>query len=181
MSNTETDQVLQKRLDKLEADHAMKMILLRTQLLSRQMRVATQVRAQQHAEAVLQKYLEKLYPPVFPKALDVGMSIVEAGEYLYNHYLYGSDPAQLFGLVEVRCESIAAAPPTWHCCCTVRTGWTMPPSRRLSSSSTSTTRDKPGCSRWCFTRRSCALCPSRMSPPNPAKELSSDVRRIYLS
>jgi hypothetical protein len=25
------------------------------------------------------------------------------------------------------------------------------------------------------------LCPSRMSPPNPAKELSSDVRRIYLS
>ncbi|MBN2001817.1 MAG: hypothetical protein JXA21_00560 [Anaerolineae bacterium] len=97
MSLIKTDQEWQAEVEQLKADHAMDITLLRTQLQSSQMRLATCARARQRTEAALQQYLEALYPDLFVQALGARMSVVEAGEYFYTHYLYGSDPAKLFG------------------------------------------------------------------------------------
>ncbi|MEJ5312357.1 MAG: hypothetical protein WHX52_21540 [Anaerolineae bacterium] len=118
MPNAKTDQEWQKEIDQLKADHALDITLLRTQLQSSQMRLATKVRALQRAEAILQDYLTALYPHLYAQALGARMSTVEAGEYFYQHYLYGNDPAELFGLCEARqqaevdrARSAPSAPP----------------------------------------------------------------------
>ena|GEM_PF-634650 len=92
----------QKEIERREARYAMKMTLLRSQLESSQLRLATQVRALQRAEAILQDYLTTLYPHLYAQALGARMNTIEAGEYFYQHYLYGNDPAELFGLCEAR-------------------------------------------------------------------------------
>jgi len=92
----------QKEIERREARHAMKMTLLRSQLESSQLRLATKVRALQRAEAILQDYLTTLYPHLYAQALGARMNTIEAGEYFYQHYLYGHDPAELFGLCEAR-------------------------------------------------------------------------------
>ncbi|MBN1874097.1 MAG: hypothetical protein JXA33_07690, partial [Anaerolineae bacterium] len=92
----------QKEIERREARHAMEMTLLRSQLESSQLRLATKVRALQRAEAILQDYLTTLYPHLYAQALGARMNTVEAGEYFYQHYLYGDDPKELFGLCEAR-------------------------------------------------------------------------------
>ena len=115
MSPVKTNQEWQAEVDQLQADHAMDITLLRSQLQSSQMRLATKVRALLRAETVLQDYLTALYPHLYAQALGARMSTVEAGEYFYQHYLYGDDPAQLFGLCEARqqaeVERARSAPP----------------------------------------------------------------------
>ncbi len=92
----------EKDIERLKATHAMEMTLLRTQLQGSQMRLATQVRALKRAEAILQDYLTALYPHLYAQALGARMNTVEAAEYFYQHYLYGTDPAELFGPNEAR-------------------------------------------------------------------------------
>ena len=94
MSNT----TAQPDIEKLKADYAMKMSLLKDQLRSSQMRIATYMRARHRTEAILQQYLLVLFPDLFARAIGAQMSITEAGEYLYAHHLYDSDPKEIFGL-----------------------------------------------------------------------------------
>ena len=108
----------QKEIERREAKHAMQITLLRSQLESSQLRLATQVRALKRAEAILQDYLTTLYPHLYAQALGARMNTIEAGEYFYQHYLYGNDPAELFGLCEARqqaevdrARSAPSAPP----------------------------------------------------------------------
>ena len=102
MSPVKTNQEWQAEVERLKADHAMGIILLRSQLESSQLRLATKARALKRAEAVLQDYLTALYPNLYAQALGARMNTVEAGEYLYQHYLYGDDPKELFGPSEAR-------------------------------------------------------------------------------
>ena len=92
----------EKDIERLKATHAMDLTLLSTLLQNSQMQLATKARALKRAEAVLQDYLTALYPGLYAQALGARMSTVEAGEYFYQHYLYGDDPAELFGPNEVR-------------------------------------------------------------------------------
>lgn len=102
MSPVKTNQEWEAEVEQLKADHAMDIILLRSQLESSQLRLATKARALKRAETILQDYLTTLYPHLYAQALGARMNTVEAGEYFYQHYLYGDDPAQLFGLCEAR-------------------------------------------------------------------------------
>ncbi len=86
----------QPDIEKLQADFAMEMHLLKQELLSSQMRIATSVRARHRTEAILQQYLSMLCPEVITQALGAQMSITEAGEYIYTYRLYGSDPREIF-------------------------------------------------------------------------------------
>jgi len=92
-----------------DIDHAVELELLRTQLVSCQAQATSRVRAYQRAEAVLQQYLETLFPHLFPQALAVPLSVVEAAEYFYAHHLHGDDPLGLFG--EAKAE-VVSDPPT---------------------------------------------------------------------
>ncbi len=91
-----TDTKDQPEIEKLKADFAMQMYLLKQELLSSQMRIATSVRARHRTEAILQQYLSMLCPEVITQALGAQMSVTEAAEYIYTHRLYGSDPKNLF-------------------------------------------------------------------------------------
>jgi len=102
VSPVKTNQEWQAEVEQLKADHAMDITLLRSQLESSQLRLATCARALKRAETILQDYLTALYPHLYAQALGARMNTVEAGEYLYQHYLYGDDPKELFGLCEAR-------------------------------------------------------------------------------
>ncbi|MGC9396882.1 MAG: hypothetical protein ACP5J4_18715, partial [Anaerolineae bacterium] len=98
--------------EKLPADYAMKMSLLKDVLRSSQMRIATHMRARHRTEAVLQQYLLVLFPDLFSRALGAQMSITEAGEYLYTHHLYDSDPKEIFRAKNAQPEGDAATTAT---------------------------------------------------------------------
>ena len=87
----------QENIEKLKADYTMKMSLLKDELRSSQMKIATHMRARHRSEAILQQYLLVLFPDLFSRALGAQMSITEAGEYLYTHHLYDSDPKKILG------------------------------------------------------------------------------------
>ena len=97
----------QPDIEKLKADYAMKMSLLQGRYLSSQMQSAASVRARHRAEAILQQYLLVLFPDLFARAIGAQMSITEAGEYLYAHHLYDSDPRNLFRVKNAQTEEEA--------------------------------------------------------------------------
>ena len=80
-----------------DADHAVALELLRTQVISCRAQLAQRVRTWQRAEAVLQRYLEALFPHLSPQALAQQLSVVEAAEYFLAHQLHSDDPLALFG------------------------------------------------------------------------------------
>jgi len=98
----------QPDIEKLKADYAMKMSLLKDELRSSQMRIATHMRARHRTEAILQQYLLVLFPDLFARAIGAQMSITEAGEYLYTHHLYDSDPKNIFRANKDKPEGEAA-------------------------------------------------------------------------
>ncbi len=104
-----SDTQAQPDIEKLQADFAMEMHLLKNELLSSQMRIATSVRARHQTEAILQRYLSMLCPEVITQALGAQMSITEAAEYIYTHRLYGSDPKNLFRSQKAQQEEDAAS------------------------------------------------------------------------
>ena len=106
-----SDTKAQPEIEKLKADFAMEMHLLKQELLSSQMRIATSVRARHRTEAILQKYLSMLCPEVITQALGAQMSVTEAAEYIYTHRLYGSDPKNLFRSPKAQPEEEAASTP----------------------------------------------------------------------
>lgn len=105
MSNTTE----QPDIEKLQAKHAMEMSVLQGRYLSSQMHSAASVRARHRAEAILQQYLLVLFPDLFARAIGAQMSITEAGEYLYAHHLYDSDPRKLFRVKNAQTEEEAAS------------------------------------------------------------------------
>ncbi|HQI83445.1 MAG TPA: hypothetical protein PKV20_02565 [Anaerolineae bacterium] len=104
-----SDTQAQPDIEKLQANFAMEMHLLKNELLSSQMRIATSVRARHRTEAILQRYLSMLCPEVITQALGAQMSITEAAEYIYTHRLYGSDPKNLFRSQKAQPEEEAAS------------------------------------------------------------------------
>ena len=105
MSNT----TAQLDIEKLQAKHAMEMSVLQGRYLSSQMHSAASVRARHRAEAILQQYLLVLFPDLFARAIGAQMSITEAGEYLYAHHLYDSDPKEIFRVKNAQTEEEAAS------------------------------------------------------------------------
>jgi hypothetical protein len=99
-----SNSTVQPDIEKLKADYAMKMSLLQGRYLSSQMQSAASVRARHRAEAILQQYLLVLFPDLFARAIGAQMSITEAGEYLYAHHLYDSDPRNLFRVKNAQTE-----------------------------------------------------------------------------
>ena len=96
-------------IEKLQAKHAMELSVLQGRYLSSQMHSAASVRARHRAEAILQQYLLVLFPDLFARAIGAQMSITEAGEYLYAHHLYDSDPRKLFRVKNAQTEEEAAS------------------------------------------------------------------------
>ena len=94
-------------IEKLQAKHAMELSVLQGRYLSSQMHSAASVRARHRAEAILQQYLLVLFPDLFARAIGAQMSITEAGEYLYAHHLYDSDPRNLFRVKNAQTEEEA--------------------------------------------------------------------------
>ena len=96
-------------IKKLQAKHAMELSVLQGRYLSSQMHSAASVRARHRAEAILQQYLLVLFPDLFARAIGAQMSITEAGEYLYAHHLYDSDPKEIFHVKNAQTEEEAAS------------------------------------------------------------------------
>jgi len=96
-------------IEKLQAKHAMELSVLQGRYLSSQMHSAASVRARHRAEAILQQYLLVLFPDLFARAIGAQMSITEAGEYLYTHHLYDSDPKEIFRVKNAQTEEEAAS------------------------------------------------------------------------
>jgi len=96
-------------IEKLQAKHAMELSVLQGRYLSSQMHSAASVRARHRAEAILQQYLLVLFPDLFARAIGAQMSITEAGEYLYAHHLYDSDPKEIFHVKNAQTEEEAAS------------------------------------------------------------------------
>jgi hypothetical protein len=61
--------------------------LLRAQLLSCRTQMTLQTRERLHTTELLQRYLERLFPHLFPQALAARMNVPEAAEYFYDHHL----------------------------------------------------------------------------------------------
>ena len=104
-----SDSAEQSALEKLQAKYAMEMSVLQGRYLSSQMHSAASVRARHRAEAILQQYLLVLFPDLFARAIGAQMSITEAGEYLYAHHLYDSDPKEIFRVKNAQTEEEAAS------------------------------------------------------------------------